>query len=111
MKFPVLHLPFLPAAGMAIFPFVLIKYQELKSDRQIMNHELIHLRQQMELLIIPFFILYLINYLVNLIKYRNHDRAYRNILFEREAYSNDANYSYLSSRRFGSWLKYLRPAS
>ncbi|MEJ7780706.1 MAG: hypothetical protein WKF68_14075 [Daejeonella sp.] len=108
MRFPVVHLSFLPAAGMAIFPFVLIKYRELKADRQIINHELIHLRQQIELLIIPFFILYLINYLVNLIKYRHHDRAYRNIIFEREAYENDANYSYLKNRRFASWIRYLR---
>ncbi len=108
MKFPVLHLPFLPAAGMAIFPFVLIKYAELKHDRQIINHELIHLRQQIELLIIPFFILYLLNYLINLIKYRSHSLAYRNIVFEREAYSNDSDLQYLKKRRFYSWIKYLQ---
>jgi hypothetical protein len=108
MKFPVLHLPFLPAAGMAIFPFILIKYAELKNDRQILNHELIHIRQQIELLVIPFFILYLLNYLVNLIRYRNHDLAYRNIVFEREAYSNDSDYMYLKKREFSSWIKYFR---
>lgn len=92
---------------MAIFPFVLIKYAELKKDRQIINHELIHLRQQLELLIIPFFILYLLDYLINLIRYRNHDRAYRNIVFEREAYSNDSDYMYLKKRKFFSWIKYF----
>ncbi len=107
MKFPVVHLAFLPAAGMAIFPFILIKYPELKHDRQIINHELIHLRQQLELLILPFFLLYISNYLINLLKYRNHDRAYKNIVFEREAYSNDSNYSYLSNRRFSAWIAYL----
>lgn len=109
MKFPVVRLSFLPVAGMAIFPFVLIKFEKLKADRQIINHELIHLRQQIELLVLPFFILYLINYLVNLIKYRNHDTAYRNIIFEREAYGNDANCSYLKNRKFASWIRYLRP--
>ena len=108
MKFPIVHLSFLPASGMAIFPFVLIKYAKLEADRQIINHELIHLRQQIELLIIPFFMLYLLNYLFNLIRYRNHDRAYRNIIFEREAYCNDSNYSYLSNRKFATWIKYLR---
>lgn len=107
MRFPVVHLAFLPAAGMAIFPFVLIKYPELKHDKQIINHELIHLRQQLELLILPFFLLYISNYLFNLIKYRNHERAYKNIVFEREAYSNDSNHSYLSSRRFSAWIAYL----
>ncbi len=108
MKFPVFHLPFLPAAGMAIFPFVLIKYASLKKDRQLINHELIHIRQQLELLIIPFFVLYFLNYLINLIRYQNHDEAYRNIIFEREAYSNDSNLSYLEKRRFSSWIKYFR---
>ncbi len=108
MRFPVVSVSFLPATGMAIFPFVLIKYEELKADKQIINHELIHLRQQIELLVLPFFILYLIHYLVNLIKYRNHDRAYRNIIFEREAYGNDANYSYLKNRKFASWIRYFR---
>ncbi len=107
MKFPVVHLGFLPAAGMAIFPFVLIKYPELKHNRQIINHELIHLRQQLELLILPFFLLYLINYLINLIKYRNHYQAYKNIAFEREAYTHDSNYAYLGNRRFSAWIAYL----
>ena len=107
MKFPVVHLPFLPAAGMALFPFILVKYIDLKKDKKIINHELIHLRQQIELLIIPFFILYLLHYLLNLLRYRNHDQAYRNIVFEREAYSNDSNLMYLKTRRFSSWIKYF----
>lgn len=72
-----------------------------------MNHELIHFKQQLELLILPFYILYLLNYLVNLLLYRNHSEAYRNIVFEREAYKNDSNYYYLSNRRFASWITYL----
>ena len=109
MKFPIVHLPFLPAAGMAMFPFVLVKYVKLKHDRQIINHELIHLRQQVELLIIPFFILYILNYLINIIRYKNHDQAYRNIVFERESFRNDSNYMYLKDRPFWCWIKYFRP--
>ena len=107
MKFPVVHLPFLPAAGMALFPFILVKYNDLKKDKKIINHELIHLRQQIELLIVPFFILYLLHYLLNLLRYRNHNQAYRNIVFEREAYCNDSNLMYLKTRRFSSWIKYF----
>jgi hypothetical protein len=73
-----------------------------------MNHEFIHFRQQIELLIIPFYILYLLNYLINLTRYHNHIEAYRNILFEREAYENDINLSYLSERRFAAWTSYLK---
>jgi hypothetical protein len=107
MRFPIVHLGFIPAAGMAIFPFVFIKYQHLKKNRQLINHELIHLRQQVELLIFPFFVLYVTNYLINVIRYRNHYQAYKNIVFEREAFANDSNYSYLRTRQFSAWLSYL----
>ncbi len=107
MKFPVVHLPFLPAAGMAIFPFILIKYTGLKHNKQIINHELIHLRQQIELLVIPFYIIYILHYIFNLLHYKNHDRAYRNIVFEREAYRNDSDLTYLKARKFYSWMKYF----
>lgn len=108
MKFPVVHLPFLPAAGMAIFPFIFIKYNGLKHNKQIINHELIHLRQQLELLVVPFYIIYILHYLFNLLRYGNHDQAYRNIVFEREAYSHDSDLAYLKSRGFYSWMKYFR---
>jgi hypothetical protein len=108
MKFPIVHLSFLPAAGMALFPFIFIKYSGTKNNSQIINHELIHIRQQVELLVVPFYLLYLLNYLINLICYRNHDKAYRNIVFEQEAYQNDNNGTYLSGRRFAAWANYLR---
>jgi hypothetical protein len=107
MKFPIVRLSFLPAAGMAIFPFILIKYPELRRNRQIINHELIHLRQQIELLILPFYVFYTVNYLINLIRYRKHEEAYRNIVFEREAYFNDADYHYLNNRKFFAWIKHF----
>ena len=37
----------------------------------------------------------------------NHDEAYKNNPFEREAFANDADYDYLKNRRFLAWLKYL----
>lgn len=111
MKFLVVHIPFLPVTGMAIFPFIFLKRAELRLNRQIIHHENIHLRQQLELLIVPFYILYLLNYLINLFYYRNHLRAYRNIIFEREAYENDTDPAYLTRRKFVAWLKYLYPVS
>lgn len=107
MRFPVIYLPFLPAAGMAIFPFVFIKFKQLREDEQLINHELIHLRQQIEMLIVPFYIIYFFNYLANLLYYRNHKKAYLNIVFEREAYTNDLNLDYLNNRKFMAWLRYF----
>lgn len=97
--------PTLPASAMALFPFMLFKNNRMKADKTIVNHERIHFQQQLELLILPFYILYLINYLLNLIRFKNHEQAYFNICFEKEAYSNDKNLNYLQTRRLYSWLK------
>ena len=107
MKLLILHVPFLPATGMAFFPFILVKDVRVKKDKQIINHEQIHLRQQLELFIVPFYLLYLLNYLVNLIVYRNHHRAYLNIVFEREAYKKDADTDYLKKRKLWAWINFF----
>lgn len=76
-------------------------------DRDVINHERIHNAQQRELLYVPFYILYIIEWLIRLLQYRNWNKAYMNISFEREAYANGHNHSYLHSRRYYSFLKYL----
>lgn len=106
MKFPVLIVPFIPASGMALFPFIVLRKKQLKQDKYIMNHERIHLRQQLELLIIPFYIVYLAHYLFNLIRYKNHKKAYYQIVFEREAYAMDQDMNYLQHRRFWNWIRF-----
>jgi len=93
--------------GLAVFPFVFVKYGVDKENKIFVNHEKIHLRQQLELLIIPFFIWYFIEYLVRLAQYKNADLAYRNISFEREAYANELNLAYLRKRSFLRFLHYL----
>lgn len=93
--------------GFTAFPFVFVKYALDKENPVFVNHERIHLRQQLELLIIPFFILYLMEFLLRLIQYRNRDLAYRNISFEREAYANEKEFGYLKHRSFWSFLKYI----
>lgn len=105
MRAPIIIVKKLPAAGMAIFPFILLKSPSFKSDPTIINHEKIHLRQQLELLVFPFYILYLVNYLVNLIKCRNHDLAYRNIIFEKEAYEHENDLKYLKKGNWYGWFK------
>ena len=68
-----------------------------------LNHEKIHWQQQLEMLIIFFYIWYLVEWLIRLTK----EDAYMNISFEREAYANDYNLDYLNSREPYSWVKYL----
>jgi uncharacterized membrane protein YjgN (DUF898 family) len=107
MKYMIIVVPFLRVSGMAIFPFILVSNKAAVNDQTLICHEKIHLRQQTELLIIPFYILYLLNYLINLAAYRKHGQAYLNIAFEREAYQNEANSTYLKNRKWFSWYRYL----
>ena len=93
---------------MALYPFMIFREKAYCFDKVIMNHELIHHRQQLELLIIPFYVIYLLNYLINLLKYLNHYKAYRNIIFEREAYANEENLVYRTNRKWWGFVDYLR---
>lgn len=93
--------------GMTVFPFVILKYDGDKGNPIFINHEKIHLRQQVELLIFPFYFFYFSEYIIRLIQYKNKDLAYRNISFEREAYSNETNLNYLKNRRLFGFLNYI----
>ncbi|PRY53771.1 DNA phosphorothioation-dependent restriction protein DptG [Arcticibacter pallidicorallinus] len=103
MRFLILHIARLPAAGMALFPFILVKRKAYKEDKVLINHEKIHLVQQLELLLIFFYIIYLVHYVINLARYRSHRMAYLNIVFEREAFHMDADLLYLKRRRLFAW--------
>jgi len=93
--------------GISLWPFIILKRKDLKQDKVFINHEKIHLRQQVEFLIIPFYLWYLMEYVYRLIQYRSTKLAYRNISFEREAYANEKDLNYLKSRSFWRFLKYV----
>lgn len=93
--------------GITIFPFVFLTDKKDREDVVIINHEKIHIRQQLEMLIIPFFIWYGIEFLVRLFRFKNRSAAYRNISFEREAYANEKNLAYLKQRPFWQFWKYI----
>ena len=77
-------------------------------DRYVINHERIHTAQMFELLLVPFYIIYLLEWFIRLMQYRNWYEAYRNISFEREAYANGDNLSYLPRRKHFAWRNYLK---
>ena len=93
--------------GLTVWPFVFLKEASLKEDAVLVNHEAIHLKQQLELLIIPFFIWYGIEFLVRLIQYKDGYLAYKNISFEREAYLREEELLYTEKRPKWAFLKYL----
>lgn len=94
-------------SGIALWPFVLLKHQHLKRNLVFLNHERIHLRQQVELLIVFFYLWYGLEYLFRRIQYKNEYLAYKNISFEREAYANEKDLQYVHRRSFWKFLKYL----
>ena len=93
--------------GICIFPFVFLKHKRLKHNIALINHEKIHLRQQIELLIIPFFLLYTVEFIIRLIQHKRWNIAYKNISFEREAFCNEANLNYLNKRPFWNFINYF----
>lgn len=95
-----------PYSAMALYPFILVKHDVLKNDAVLIHHEKIHHRQQLELLLIGFYVLYLANYIFNLLKYRSHSIAYKQIIFEREAFTMDKELDYLSKREIFAFLKF-----
>lgn len=64
-----------------------------------LNHELIHTAQQRELLYVSFYVWYVVEWLVLLLKYRDGIKAYFHIRFEQEAYRHERDLDYLKKRR------------
>ncbi len=83
--------------AITIFPFIILR-SDANPDAILINHERIHLRQQLELLIIPFYVWYLLEYF---------SIGYYNNVFEKEAYANEKNLDYLKSRKLFNFAKYI----
>jgi hypothetical protein len=86
---------------------MVLKNKSLSKNKVLINHEKIHLEQQLELLVIPFFVIYGLEFLFRLLKHRNWYLAYKNISFEREAYINENKLDYLKKRRFWGFINYF----
>lgn len=90
------------AIGWTLAPFIIYKDEKYATDVNN-NHELIHIEQQKELMVIPFFILYILNFIINI--FRMNSSPYRNIMFEKEAYGNQDNLNYLKTRKRFNYFK------
>ena len=74
-------------------------------DKVELNHELIHAAQQKELLYLPFFFWYGLEWLILLLKYRDRMKAYQHIRFEKEAYRHQDDLTYLKKRKLFQYLR------
>lgn len=71
----------------------------------LLNHEAIHSAQMRELLYVPFYVIYVTEWLWRVMKNRGKSyRSYRDLSFEREAYLYGDDMSYLRRRKpFAQW--------
>lgn len=121
-------IPFKGKKALTLWPFIFAR-KEARINEVTINHEQIHGRQQVELLMVGFVIaillvlvglgwwsilalplffwLYLLEWLLGLIRFGNSKKAYRSISFEQEAYTNENNMHYLHERRWFAWIDYL----
>lgn len=72
------------------------------------NHERIHTKQMLELLIVGYYLWYIIEYIIVRFCHKKQNDAYHDISFEEEAHNNDNNLHYLDNRKHFAWWKYVR---
>ncbi|MDE6191022.1 MAG: hypothetical protein K2L31_07615 [Muribaculum sp.] len=84
---------------------VLFAKPTMTLTREVINHEKIHTRQMRELLYLPFYLLYVAEWCIRVIKNRGSlHRSYHEISFEQEAYRHGSDPDYLSRRKpFAQW--------
>ena len=106
-KIPALLSIFISIGGITIYPYIIYRYKKEEVSDTLQNHEMIHIHQQRELRVIGFYVLYVYYWLKNILAGQDSSVAYYNIPFEVEAYTNQHDLDYLSSREQMAWKKYI----
>lgn len=96
---------FINIRAITLWPFMIWRDEP---DERTINHERIHIRQQLELLVLPFYILYGAFWIYHRAKGLSSSEAYHALPFELEAYDNDGDVDYLGKRKLFAWTKYIR---
>jgi len=98
-------LPFGRFIAINLFGIVFVKKGRILSS-ELKNHEAIHTVQMKELFVIGFYVWYIAEWLWKIMLYGK--ASYFHISFEREAYANAVNKSYLSKRKAFAFVFYLK---
>lgn len=101
---------FLPPKGyraVTLLNFVFVRKGTRLTDT-LLRHESIHWEQEKELLFVFFCLLYVTEFMLRLVQYKNWHTAYRNISFEREAYAHQDDVRYLENRRHYTWFRFIK---
>lgn len=105
-------IPFKGFKCMALWPFIFVRSE--KKERFLSHderHERIHGRQQVEMLLVFFYVWYIIEYLIRVLCYWDFKDAYYNISLEQEAYLRQYDKNYLDERKHFAWFKFIRKKS
>jgi hypothetical protein len=92
--------------ALSIWPFIIVN-SNVKLTEATIRHEKIHIRQQVETLILFFYLWYGIEFIVRLLQYKHPYTAYKNISFEREAFANENDGYFLQYREPLNFINYL----
>lgn len=96
-------IPFKGFKAINLFGILFVR-ENAKLDAKTINHEEIHTAQMKEMLYIFFYLWYVIGWIIRLFGKGN---AYRKVSFEKEAYNNQDDVTYLTKRKHYNWLKEL----
>lgn len=123
-----LFIPSKKFSAVNLFGVVVVR-KEVEVTERLLNHERIHTRQMLEVMVLAlllsgvfiavdkwilallfillsYYMWYCVEYLINLIRFRKPIVAYRMIAFEKEAYENHHNYNYLKKRNLFNFISY-----
>lgn len=99
-------IPFGSYMAINLFGILFTKRKNLPTH--VINHEKIHSAQMREMWYIPFYIWYVIEYLIVRLFHRKQGDAYMDISFEEEAFEHQFDEHYLEKRKKFAWRKYVR---
>lgn len=106
---------FIPFKGYKLMNFfgVIFQRNDIVVTETEYNHEKIHLKQMQEMLWIPFYLWYGLEYLCIMLscKWNKQSDKYHDVSFEEEAHNNDKNLNYCKERKHYSWFKYVKIGS
>ena len=98
-------IPFKGFAAMNLFGVIFARAECRPLSATSIRHEAIHTAQMRETGYVFFYIIYIVEYLILLCRYRNADRAYRSVRFEKEAYKYQVAAYYLKYRKKYAWIR------
>lgn len=89
----------LKVEAIVLYPFILFSRPREQISISILHHEMIHIRQIRTQGPLKFYFSYLLEYAQNLVRYRNHSKAYFFISFEKEAYENQERFVFTEKEK------------